>query len=50
VPGIALHAVNNSISYAVTVHASSAVAFALGAGMVAACISVPRLLPTPATR
>jgi hypothetical protein len=50
VPGIALHAVNNSISYAVTVHASSAVAFALGAGMVAACISVPRLLPSPITR
>jgi membrane protease YdiL (CAAX protease family) len=50
VPGIAVHAVNNSISYAVTVHASSGVAFALGAGMIAACITVPRLLPTPATQ
>jgi hypothetical protein len=50
VPGIALHAINNSISYAVTVHASSGVAFALGAGMVAACITVPRLLPAPATQ
>jgi uncharacterized protein len=50
VPGIAVHAVNNSISYAVTVHSSSGVAIALGAGMVAACVTVPRLLPAPATR
>jgi membrane protease YdiL (CAAX protease family) len=44
VPGIALHAINNSISYSVTVHSSSDVALALGAGVVAACIVVPRQL------
>jgi CAAX protease family protein len=44
VPGIAVHAINNSISYSVTVHSSSDVALALAAGMVAACIVVPRQL------
>jgi membrane protease YdiL (CAAX protease family) len=44
-PGISLHAINNSISYAVTVHSSSGVALALGAGMVGACILAPQLVP-----
>jgi len=44
-PGIALHALNNSISYAVTVHSSSGVAFVLGAGMIAACILAPQVVP-----
>jgi uncharacterized protein len=46
VPGIAIHAVNNSISYAATVHSSSAVALALGAGMVAACALIPQQVLT----
>src|SRR5262249_54471803 len=52
-PGIALHALNNSISYSVTVHSSSGVAFALGALMVGACALAPRAIPAlhePATR
>jgi hypothetical protein len=52
-PGIALHALNNSISYAVTVHSSSGVAFALGAMMVGACALAPQVVPAlrePATR
>lgn len=44
-PGIALHALNNSISYAVTVHSSSGVAFALGAAMVGACALAPQVIP-----
>jgi uncharacterized protein len=53
IPGIALHSVNNSISYAVTVHSSSAVALALGGAMVGACAALPGRLPAlraPATR
>ena len=46
-PSIALHAVNNSISYAVTVKASPGVAAALGVAMVGACVVVPRHLPSP---
>ena len=52
-PGIALHAFNNSISYAVTVHSSGGVALALGVAMVGACAAAPRLLPAlrePAAR
>lgn len=44
-PTIALHAANNSISYAVTVKASTGVAVALGIGMLGACAVVPRYLP-----
>jgi uncharacterized protein len=44
-PGIALHATNNSISYAVTVHSSSGVALALGAAMIGACALAPQALP-----
>ena len=44
-PTIALHAANNSISYAVTVKASTGVAVALGVAMLAACAIVPRYLP-----
>jgi membrane protease YdiL (CAAX protease family) len=44
-PTIALHAVNNSLSYAVTVKASSGVAVALGVAMLGACAVVPQYLP-----
>jgi hypothetical protein len=44
-PGIALHAVNNSISYAVTVHSDPGVALALGALMVGGCIAAPTVFP-----
>jgi membrane protease YdiL (CAAX protease family) len=45
IPGIAVHAVNNSISYAVTVNSSEGVAIGLGAAMVAACALVPGQVP-----
>ncbi|HYY05661.1 MAG TPA: type II CAAX endopeptidase family protein [Candidatus Limnocylindria bacterium] len=48
-PTIALHAVNNSISYAVTVDASAGVAAGLGVAVVAACAIVPRFVPAPPT-
>jgi membrane protease YdiL (CAAX protease family) len=44
-PGIALHAVNNSISYAVTVHSDPGVAVGLGVAMVAGCIAAPNVFP-----
>ncbi|HEX6458608.1 MAG TPA: CPBP family intramembrane glutamic endopeptidase [Thermoleophilaceae bacterium] len=52
-PGISLHAFNNSISYAVTVHSSGGVALALGVAMIGACAAAPRVLPAlrePAAR
>jgi len=44
-PGIALHALNNSISYAHVVHSSTAVSFALFAVVITGCTLVPRVLP-----
>ena len=44
-PGIALHALNNSISYAHVVHSSAAVSFALFAVVITGCTLVPRVLP-----
>ncbi|HEY2603428.1 MAG TPA: CPBP family intramembrane glutamic endopeptidase [Thermoleophilaceae bacterium] len=44
-PGIGLHSFNNSISYAVTVHSSSGVAFALGAAMLCAVSIAPQVVP-----
>jgi membrane protease YdiL (CAAX protease family) len=49
-PCIALHAVNNSISYAVTVKASTGLAVGLGVGMVAACGVALQTLRAPALR
>jgi uncharacterized protein len=46
VPGIALHALNNSISYAHVVHNSAGVSFGLFALVIAGCLLVPRALPT----
>jgi uncharacterized protein len=40
-PGMAVHAVNNSLSYSVTVHGSGGVAAALGVAMVSACALAP---------
>jgi membrane protease YdiL (CAAX protease family) len=44
-PGIALHALNNSISYAHVVHNSAGVAFALFALVIGGCVLLPRALP-----
>ena len=54
IPGIAVHAANNSLSYAVTVKASGGVAAGLGVGMIAACALALQRAPasggTPALR
>lgn len=42
-PCIGLHAINNTLAYAVTTDASPALAAAFGAPMVLACVMVPRL-------
>jgi membrane protease YdiL (CAAX protease family) len=49
-PGIALHALNNSISYAHVVHNSGAVSFGLFAVVIAGCLVAPQALREPATR
>jgi CAAX protease family protein len=49
-PGVALHAVNNSISYAVTVHGSGSVSAVLGVAMVSACALAPRAIPALRTQ
>ncbi|MFL5884909.1 MAG: CPBP family intramembrane glutamic endopeptidase [Thermoleophilaceae bacterium] len=45
---IALHSINNTISYAATVHGGGGAAAVCGAGMLAACVLVPRALPARA--
>jgi membrane protease YdiL (CAAX protease family) len=42
---IALHSINNTISYAASVHGGAGSAAILGACMVGACVLVPRALP-----
>jgi membrane protease YdiL (CAAX protease family) len=49
-PGIAVHAVNNSLSYAATVHGSAGVSAALGAAMVGACAVAPQAIPALRTQ
>lgn len=49
-PGIALHALNNSISYAHVVHNSAGVSFGLFAVVIAGCMLVPRVVREPAAR
>jgi uncharacterized protein len=49
-PGMAVHAINNSISYAAVVHGSAGVSLVLGAGMVAACSLAPSAIPALRTQ
>jgi CAAX protease family protein len=49
-PGMALHAINNSISYAATVHGSAAVSAVLGVAMVSACALAPTAIPALRTQ
>ena len=42
-PCIAIHAINNTIAYAAITDADPAVATALGVGMLAACVAMPRI-------
>ena len=49
-PGLALHALNNSISYAHVVHNSAGVSFGLLAVVIAGCLLAPRALGEPATQ
>lgn len=44
-PGIGVHAINNSISYAAVVHDSAAVSAVLGAAMIAGVSVAPRAIP-----